>query len=321
MATNEPRKSSNGGRPSRQPASTAQRRDAPERRSSSQRRTPSNNSKRREPTSNRRPSSRRPSQRPTKRPVPRQRKRRTTAEVSYTPNTWLRIFSLLLVVIVFVAGIAIFFRVEEIAVTGNALYTVEELQNASGVEQGDNLLILSKGDIAGSIMAVLPYVEEVRISKELPNRLTIDIVESEASYMIKGDDSVWWLINSDGKLLEQVSASAGTYPTISGMTAVDPVAGMDVETENPDQIEAAVAVMGELESTDYLAKIVEINVEKPYEIIMYYEDIYQIELGGYDQMAYKIQYLTAVLEQLRETESGIIDLTLGEDKVARFRPW
>ncbi|MFI3313080.1 MAG: FtsQ-type POTRA domain-containing protein [Eubacteriales bacterium] len=241
--------------------------------------------------------------------------------MTYTPSTWYRILSLLLVVVVFVAGIAIFFRVEEIAVTGNALYTVEELQNASGVEEGDNLLILSKGDVAGSIMAVLPYVEEVRISKELPNRLTITIVESEASYMVSGDDGNWWLINSEGKLLEQADAIAGTYPTISDLVVIEPVAGMDMETENPDVADAAVAVMKQLESTDYLGKIVEINVEKPYEIIMYYEDIYQIELGGYDQMSYKIQYLTAVLEQLRETETGIIDLTLSEENVARFRPW
>lgn len=299
MASQEPRRPSTGGRPSQSEKRSQQR----------PRRRPSERPKTKEV------------KRPVRRPTQKAKKRRQTAEVTYTPNTWFRIFSLLLVVAVFVAGVAIFFRVETVAVTGNQLYTAEEIQEASGVETGDNLLILSKGDIAGSIMAVLPYVEEVRIGKELPNLVTIDIVESNASYMVKGSDGAWWLINSEGKLLEQAGATAGAYPTIGGLEALDPVAGNDIETEDPDVRAAALAVIEQLETTDYLAKIVEINVEKSYEIIIYYQDIYQIELGGYDDMAYKIQYLTAVLEQLRETETGIIDLTFGEEKVARFRPW
>lgn len=312
MATNERRRPPSGGRPSQR--SNQKRRRPPEQKPRTAR-----DAERPRPTATKRPTATRPERRPSGQQA--KKKKNKTADVRYTPNTWYRIFSLLIVVLVFVAGIAIFFRVETVAITGNQLYTVEEIQNASGVEVGDNLLTLSKGDVAGSIMAVLPYVEEVRIGKELPNLVTIDIVESNASYMVKGDDGSWWLINAEGKLLEQVDGTAGIYPTISGLTALEPVAGMEMETEDPDSKAAAIAVIGALESTDYLAKIVEINVEKPYEIIVYYEDIYQIELGGYDDMAYKIQYLTTVLEQLRETESGIIDLTLSEDKVARFRPW
>ena len=77
----------------------------------------------------------------------------------------IRLLTMFLIVAVFILGVAIFFKVTDIQVQGNALYASEDVVQASGIEQGDNLMTLSKTVAAGKIMAVLPYVEKVWITR------------------------------------------------------------------------------------------------------------------------------------------------------------
>ena len=61
-------------------------------------------------------------------------------------------------------------------------------------------------------------------------------------------------------------------------------------------------------------------MEKDYNIVVWYDDQYEIQLGGTEKLDYKVQYLLAILEQLSEYQAGTIDLTLTGDDVARFHP-
>lgn len=63
-----------------------------------------------------------------------------------------------------------------------------------------------------------------------------------------------------------------------------------------------------------------INVEKDYDIIVQYDDRYTIRLGGTDDLAYKIQYLTSILAELSDFQAGTIDLTDAANKKATFQP-
>lgn len=236
-------------------------------------------------------------------------------------GVWLRLLTMLVIVAVFIFGVAIFFKVRTVEITGNSLYTPDEIIQASGIETGDNLMTLSKAAAAGKIMAVLPYIEEVRIGKSLPDTVVIDVKESDASFAVTGDDGSTWLVNASCKVLGQAPPSAADYPTLVGITATAPVAGQPLQCEQADGLEAAKILLEQLENTDFISQIVEINVEKPYDISMLYSDRYEILLGGTDEMAYKIQYLPAALAQLDETKTGVLDLTFEEEKVARFRPW
>ena len=60
--------------------------------------------------------------------------------------------------------------------------------------------------------------------------------------------------------------------------------------------------------------------EKDYDIIVQYDDRYTIRLGGTDDLAYKIQYLTSILAELSDFQAGTIDLTDAANKKATFQP-
>lgn len=274
----------------------------------------------------------RPANRNTERPVRRSgatppgeqrpaRKSQSARKRKRGGGIFLRLVTMFIIVAVFILGVAIFFKVTDIVVQGNSLYAAEDVIQASGIEKGDNLMTMNKASAAGKIMAVLPYVEQVHISRVLPGTVVLDIRESDAAYAVQAEDGTSWLINSSGKVLEQASTSAAEYPKLTGVTAQSPAPGSQIVTEQTENLAAAKEVLEQLENTEYLAQITEINVEKPYDIILEYGTQYEIRLGGSDEMAYKIQYLSSVIKQLDNSQGGVIDLTFEEEKVARFKPW
>ena len=79
-----------------------------------------------------------------------------------------------------VFGATVFFQVETIAVSGNNRYTQEEIITASGVQIGDNLFRMNKGEIAQRIRESLPYVGAATVQRRLPSTLIIQVEEWDA---------------------------------------------------------------------------------------------------------------------------------------------
>ena len=78
-------------------------------------------------------------------------------------------------------GATVFFQVEHILIAGNSRYTAQEVEEASGIQLGDNLFRLNKGQISEDIRRKLPYVEELTIVRHLPSTIAIEIREWPAS--------------------------------------------------------------------------------------------------------------------------------------------
>ena len=95
---------------------------------------------------------------------------------------------------------------------------------------------------------------------------------------------------------------------------------MTVTAVEQSRLDAALAVLSGLDGTGILEHVASINVEKDYDIIVQYDDRYEIDLGSSDRLAYKVQYLQAILEQLSDFQAGTIDLTLSEANRAKFHP-
>lgn len=253
---------------------------------------------------------------------PRRTKKRTGAQRRLSRSgVLLRLLTMLIIVAVFLLGMAIFFRVTEIQVTGNQMYSAEEVAEASGLEKGDNLMTMNKGAAAGRITALLPYIEAVRVRRVLPGTVVIDVEESDAVYAVASDDGTSWLMNGSGKLLEQADVSAAGYPKLTGITAQSPKAGSQIVCEQTENLEAAMTVMRLLESTDFISQVAEIQVEKTYDIVVWLGTKFEVRLGGTDEMEYKMQYLAAILDDPQIEGGGVIDLTLEEKSVAIFKAW
>ena len=313
-----------------------------------------------------------------------------------------RLLIMAAIVAAVIFGVAIFFKVNTVEVQGNTIYSAEEIRSASGIQKGDNLFTLNKEADAGSIKASLPYVETVSIIRFLPDKIVIEVKESDATFAVTTDTNTTWLINSVGKALEQISDSAPDstltaeptapdaeapveepaeqpventdsenagedeaqqpsenpdaasgeqtqqpsdtadtagrdtaaeasaadnsaiqadgkrIPRILGVTVNSPTVGSVVTATNPASLNAALAVIAELDGTGLLDHIVSINTEKEYDIVLQYDGRYEIRLGGTEELSYKIDYLTVILSKLSDFQAGVIDLTFSDSSEARF---
>lgn len=235
-----------------------------------------------------------------------------------------RLLIMVAVVAAIVLGVALFFRVRTIEVQGNSIYSWDQVANASGISPGDNLFMLNREAVGGSIQARLPYVQRVSVGRILPDTVVIQVEESQIAGLVEADVGGSWYINTEGRILgSSLDNFTGQVVEMTGFTLVNPQAGETARaTEGQeDAMAAALEIVSAMEGTGLMEKIATINVEKTYDIELLASDQYQILLGGTDELSYKIQYLQAVLEGLDPTLSGSIDLTFAEKRVAVFHEW
>lgn len=290
----------------------------------------------------RRERQRREQQRTWQRAKSHRESRRTPAKPLPRRKLVLKLITTGAVALALILGMTIFFRVQEIRVTGNSRYTAQEIVEHSGVETGENLLTLGKSRAAGRILAGLPYVDQVQIGIKLPNTVTIDIVELEVAYAIQAQGGAWWLMDAHGKLLEAVDdAAAQSHIQVIGISAANPTPGGKLavaeeaapagdETEETqihgtaaDRMAAALEILPILEEEERTGKVTKLDVSELYDIEVWYGEDYQVRFGGPTELTYKTRYMVRAVDRLIQDgyRGGVLDVTLQKPGEVVFTPW
>lgn len=234
-----------------------------------------------------------------------------------------KLLTLVAIVAAAVFGVTVFFQVNTFEIHGVENYSEDAVIIASGIELGQSILLVDKSKVASRINTRLPYVQSVQIERRLPGTVVITVTEGKAAASVRSEYDEYWLIDNKGKLMEQVNEDrAASVTQISGVSALLPVAGDQIRLSQEDQqrLDVALELQQQLERYDLAGQIVSIDVTQLYNIVMYYTDQFEIQLGSTEELDYKIKYLAYALESL-DGKSGLIDLTFDQDRIARFLPW
>lgn len=269
------------------------------------------------------------------------RPKQPTPAVLYTqPKTFNRnrlvvqLLTVTAVVAALVMGVSVFFKVDTITVSGAKVYDPYTIEENSGIEKGDNLLTFSRPRAGALIKANLPYVDTVRFGIKLPGTVNIIIEEDQVVYAIRDQDQAWWLMNSDGRVVEQTTGSkAASHTQILGVTLESPEpntigkATENVSTEtypaedenagelipvvqtNAQRLTAVLQILQALEDNDIVGSAASVDVNRLEDIILWYGTRYQVNLGDSANLEYKIACMNDVILQMSDYQSGILDIS------------
>lgn len=235
-----------------------------------------------------------------------------------------KVLSVLLVAAAVVVACIVFFRVNTIDVAGNVRYTSQEIIEASGIQQGDNLILLPSMRISAQIQTKLPYVERVALQPAYPDGLIIKVTERVAAASVDSAEGRW-LISSQGKLLEKDSGGIQVIQ-ITGLTAVGAYAGgiLQASEEQALTLEYVKELLMVLEQQGILLECTALDCTAATSMTLHY-GIYRLRLPRGGDYGYCIELAKSALKtgledgKLLEGQGGLLDLTVSDGR-ARFRP-
>ncbi len=217
-------------------------------------------------------------------------------------------------------GATVFFRVEEVAVHGNQRYTAQQVEETSGVQQGDNLFHLNKFEVARIIRRELPYIQAVNIRRSLPDTLVINVTESPAAACLVGGEREW-LISAAGKVLEQVAPNSASVMAVTGLEPVQPQPGYPLTVREDQQLrtQGMIALLQVLESRDMLGRVSAIDMKFEASIFMELDGRFRVKLPIAGDYGYLISAMEKAIATLDSYETGTLDLTV-KDYTVIFSP-
>jgi cell division protein FtsQ len=213
------------------------------------------------------------------------------------------------VLLVYFGSIAVksVLHINKIVFTGNEHLTDEELKNLAGLKGTDNLAEISSSRVFSRMMES-PWIRDVSIRKELPDRLHILIKEAEpfALLDIKGR---LFIVDDKGKMLEELKDSPIPFlPVISG----DPFGKKEVYLQALD-LARVIKEKGLLSNSDYL----EIIANRLQDISVNIDGvIVKVGAGDYED---KLLRFTDIEEEIKKRNIHIdyIDLRFANKAVVK----
>lgn len=223
-------------------------------------------------------------------------------------------FFLVIVAIIFL--MSVFFKISKVEVSGNKIYSEEEIISASGIYSGDSLFFINRIAAGSRVVVKLPYVDAVSITRTLPNKVTIVVQESQAMGCTEINGECW-TISQSAKYLAKIDAKdAESLAVISGLSLENPVVGEEIKVKEGEEAKLRYLkdIMYQINTRGLVADISSIDVSNEVNAEISYQNRFAVAFGENDNTEYKFGKMLSAISKLSPDDAGIMDLSEG-DKV------
>ena len=259
-----------------------------------------------------------PSGRPTAtRPALKKAKKPLTEARRKFRNVMICVSMILVLLIVFgVLSLTVFFKTKSFEVSGIDMYTKQQIVNASGLSEGDNIFTARKKDAENRIKNICPYVESADVYAIFPDSIGIDITMAKPACKINAIGGVY-IISDKGKVLEVTSsADEVDVPLVEGVQIKGRAEGEFVDYGS-ELLEDTLTEMFKAFSDMGSKKITQINISAKgeiFEIRYIYDNRIVVYLGIPEEITYKMQAADVIIREKIEVEgasaiSGELDVS------------
>ena len=217
---------------------------------------------------------------------------------------------IVLLAICIVLSLTVFFKIDEIIVTGETRYDKSKIISASLINKGDNLLLCNTSDGTENIIRKFPYIENVEIKKQLFNKINIQITEAEPSSVVESDGK-YIVLSKSGKIIE--INDKNTYeniPLIMGAKLNNVKLCSDISYED-ENLKKNLDSIIEMISKYSVRNVQVIDLTNTSSIMLIRKNGFKIRIGNFENIEYKIKTAASILSNnVRDDAKGTLDVSL-----------
>ena len=219
-------------------------------------------------------------------------------------------------------GIALspLFKLEKIETEGNVKIASEEIITLSEIEVGENIFLVNNNKAINKVLKN-SYIEEVKINKQLPDKIVIKVKERKATYCIEYEGKYIY-INNQGYILELAETNAGLPQIIfANIKAEDMEPGARLPKEKLELLGTILRIMESANGNGIgnLITIIDLTNKSNIKIVLETEGK-TVYLGGTTDINTRILYVKAILEEEKGVPGEIIlSNEIGGEKGVVFR--
>lgn len=210
------------------------------------------------------------------------------------------------------------FKVADIQVTGDPVYSQEEVLALCDYAIGDNLLFAPTQSQEERLESQLPYVEDAEVIKHFPNTLEIRITAAQTVASVSGGGG-WLYVSSQGKILELGAEPAAATMQVTGFASTATQPGQYLQAEDATALSALQEILTALTQREMITQCTRLDLTDLYDIRLWYQDRVECKLGSTAELTYKLDFAYDALinptteNRIGDKETGVLDLSYAAD--------
>ena len=211
---------------------------------------------------------------------------------------WMNVYGLVVLLLVVTVSITIsytfLFNINEIRVAGQSdMYSAEEIVEASGIKEGDNLLRLDCAKSEQRILDELLYVETAKVKRDFPSSLEITVSRCIPAFNVNYDGGTL-LVSKKGKILADNGFITPDLPIIYGLDPSERTPGRLVASDNEHKNDAFTELIASMVSMGE-DKISTVDMSDEHSIIVKYKNSMIFKMGNWNDVEYKLNLAETVM--------------------------
>ena len=210
------------------------------------------------------------------------------------------------------------FKVSSLQVTGDPVYSQEEVLALCDYAIGDNLLFAPTQSQEERLESQLPYVEDAQVIKHFPNTLEIRITAAQTAASVSSGGG-WLYVSSQGKILEQAAEPAAATMQVTGFVSTATQPGQYLQAEDATALSALQEILTALTQREMITQCTRLDLTDLYDIRLWYQDRVECKLGSTAGLTYKLDFAYDALinptteNRVGDKETGVLDLSYAAD--------
>ncbi len=219
---------------------------------------------------------------------------------------------ILLLAVFLIGTVAIFFRVHAITVKGNSYYSDSDIITASGIEKDMNIYLIDDRSVVTAILSQFPYVRTVKVSREIPNSVTLTLKCDDPNYYTEVAGECF-VLSRDLRVMQRFDSKdelLTTHPEIKKLTGGEiarAVVGSELEYVNKAYSTQAKELLSILEAAEVFSGVSSIDFSDRFNVQVTYDSRLKANIGNSDDIELKLRFMNEIVKDLGEAR-GTIDL-------------